>query len=130
MAIVDTSLEVQPGVTTQHMSCTFERALKLWYFIPHMHRWGQHITIDYNSNRMIDLDWREQYTFHPPENRYDLTEPFLVQPGDTVEVGCTWNNTEGRVLPFGFEMCVAFGQFIDDAGVGSIACNTGSWIPF
>lgn len=135
MAIVDTTLEVQPGVTTQKMSCTFERTFKLWYFIPHMHRWGQHIKIDFTRaaaepQNLVDLPWREQYTFHPPEARYELNTPWEVNAGDKLDVSCTWNNDEGRVLPFGFEMCVAFGQYIDAEGVGGVACNTGEWIPF
>ena len=136
MAIVDTTLEVPVGVSTQHMTCTFEDQFKLWYLIPHMHRWGTHITLDYTKageetpTRLVDLPWREQYTFHPPENRYELTEPFVANAGDKIDVGCTWNNTEGRPLTFGFEMCVAFGQYIDVAAKGGVACNTGDWIPF
>jgi len=72
LAIVDTSLEVATGVTSQTMHCTYDRDFKLWYFIPHKHRWGKHINIDLTlsgtKTRMVDLDWQEQYTFHPPEN--------------------------------------------------------------
>jgi hypothetical protein len=130
LAIVDTQLEVAQGVSTQKMSCTYDRDFKLWYFIPHMHRWGQHITIDINSQRMVDLPWSPDYTFHPPENRYDLNQPFMIKAGDTVDVSCTWNNTESGPLLFGFEMCVAFGQFIDEQGFGSRACDHGSWVDF
>lgn len=133
-AIVDTSLEVQQGVTTQTMHCTFENQFKLWYFIPHQHRWGKHISVDLTrggvKTREFDLEWQEQYTFHPPEKRYDLDAPLVINPGDTIDVSCSWNNTENRVLPFGFEMCVAFGQFVDDQGLGGWACDHGNWTEF
>ncbi|HEY5946212.1 MAG TPA: hypothetical protein VIV40_12005 [Kofleriaceae bacterium] len=134
LAIVDTQLQVAQGVTTQNMHCTFDRNYKLWYLIPHMHRWGKHINVDLTlsgeKQRMFDLDWEEQYTFHPPENRYPTTEPFQVHAGDSIDVSCEWNNTENRVLPFGFEMCVTFGQFIDESGLGGYACDHGSWTTF
>jgi hypothetical protein len=134
MAIVNTGLEVQTGITKQNMHCTFDKQIKLWYFIPHMHRWGKHINVDVTRNsvkeRIFDLDWSEQYTFHPPENRYATTSPFVFEPGDSIDVECEWNNDEGRVLPFGFEMCVAFGQFIDDKGIGGWACDDGRWTDF
>ncbi len=133
-AIVDTSLEVQPGVTTQQMHCTFDKQLKLWYFIPHMHRWGKHINVDVTrdgqTQRVFDLDWQEQYTFHPPEMRFDPATPFVINPGDAIDVSCEWNNDADRVLPFGFEMCVAFSQFVDDQGLGGWACDHGSWTEF
>jgi hypothetical protein len=133
-AIVDTSLEVAQGVSTQNMHCTYEKDFKLWYFIPHMHRWGKHISVDLTRSgektRMFDLDWQEQYTFHPPEKRYETDAPLVIKAGDQIDVSCEWNNTENRVLPFGFEMCVAFGQFIDDQGLGGWACDHGGWTEF
>jgi hypothetical protein len=134
LAIVDTQLQVAQGTSTQNMHCTFEKQMKLWYIIPHEHRWGSHVTVDLTRSgekqRMFDLDWQPQYTFHPPENRYDIASPYVINPGDTIDVACSWNNTETRVLPFGFEMCVVFGQFIDDQGLGGWACDHGSWTEF
>jgi hypothetical protein len=133
-AIVNTGLEVEMGVSSQKMHCEFEKELKLWYFIPHMHRWGTHINVDVTRSgvkeRIWDLDWQDQYTFHPPEKRFGTDAPFVFKPGDAIDIECTWNNTEGRVLPFGFEMCVAFGQYIDTAKQGNWACNGGEWTVF
>ena len=115
------------------MSCTYDRTFKRWYVIPHMHRWGSHITINVthgeSAQPMSNLDWQPQFTFHPPESRYKLTEPFTVNAGDKIDIDCTWNNTETRE-PFGFEMCVAFAQYIDDSGWGGRACDHGSWTDF
>jgi len=60
----------------------------------------------------------------------DPTAPLVINAGDTLDVECTWNNDEDRVLPFGFEMCVVFAQFVDDTGVGSWACDDGHWTEF
>ena len=38
----------------------------------------------------------------------------MINPGDSVDVHCEWNNDSGKDLLFGSEMCVAFGQYIDD----------------
>jgi hypothetical protein len=133
-AIVNTNLVVAQGDTSQDMHCVFDRPMKMWYFAPHEHRWGKHINIDLTmggiKSRMFDLDWDPSYTFHPPENRRDPATPMLVSPGDSVDVHCEWNNTTNRDLSFGFEMCVAFGQFVDDAGLGNWACDGGTWTAF
>lgn len=134
MAIVNSGLDVAQGVTTQTMHCNVENQFKLWYLIPHMHRWGNKITVDITrggeKERTFDTDWAEQYTFHPPEKRMEPTAPFTLNPGDQIDVSCTWNNDEGRNLPFGFEMCVVFGQFVDEAGLGSKACDNAHWTDF
>ncbi len=134
LAAVNTSLVVEKGITTQSMRCTYDKPYKLWYLIPHMHRWGQKISVDLTQGgvrtRQFDTTWAEEFTFHPPEKRMDPTSPLLISPGDTLDVECTWNNDEDRVLPFGFEMCVVFAQFVDDSGVGSWACDDGHWTEF
>ncbi len=50
--------------------------------------------------------------------------------GDPFKVVYEWNNDIGRVLDIGFEMCVSHTQFIDDAGIGSVACDGGNWTSF
>jgi hypothetical protein len=134
LAILNSGLEVQPGVTTQTMHCEFEQDFDLWYLIPHMHRWGQKITVDLTlggvKERHFDTTWAEQFTFHPPEKRMETTNPLRIRAGDTADVSCTWNNDEGRSLLFGFEMCVVFGQFIDSQGIGSRACDNSRWTDF
>jgi len=134
MAIVNSSLDVAQGMSTQQMHCDVDRQFKLWYLIPHEHRWGSHITVDLTRGgtrqNYFDLDWAEQYTFHPPEMRMDPAEPLILNAGDKIDVSCSWNNTENRDLPFGFEMCVVFGQFVDDQAIGSWACDDGHWTVF
>ena len=134
-AILDTSIDVPVGKSTFSTSCVSDRRLEYWYLIPHMHRWGEHIKVDLTrasggTETLFDLDWQEQYTFHPPEKRFDPATPFVFNVGDKIDITCHWNNTETRSLPFGFEMCLAFGQYIDPTFQGSWACNGGRWHTF
>jgi hypothetical protein len=131
-AFLNSGLSVQPGLDHLDISCTMDRTMKLWYFFPHMHRWGQQITVDVTRTgsepqRLFDTRWDPEFTFHPPEMRNDPATPMVLSPGDKVSIGCTWNNDTGHVLGFGFEMCVAFGQFVDDQGLGNWACDDGHW---
>jgi hypothetical protein len=134
MAIVDTSLAVPPGLQEYKVNCTVaDRELKLWYLIPHMHRWGSSITVDVTrsgtkSRAILVEQWAPEFTFHPPTNYYDLTTPLVLAPGDSVEVGCRFNNDTGNMLNFGFEMCLTFGEFVDDKNIGSWACDKGHWV--
>jgi hypothetical protein len=132
---LDTSIDVPPGVSSFSTSCIVDKKQEFWYLIPHMHRWGQHITVDITrgdgvKENLFDQAWSEQYTFHPPESRFDPAQPFVIDAGDKVDVNCTWNNDEPHSLPFGFEMCVAFGQTVDVEERGSWACNGGRWHTF
>jgi len=133
-AFLDTNIHVQPGESTFDTTCTIDRQLKMWYFAPHMHRWGTNIKVDLiqngETNRMFDTDWDPSFTFHPPEKRMDPSAPLVFNAGDKIHVQCNWNNDTGRVLDFGFEMCVAFGQFVDDSGMGNWACDGGNWTTF
>jgi hypothetical protein len=133
---LDSSIEVPLGVSTFKTSCIVDKQQKFWYMIPHMHRWGTNIKVDLTrknsttAESLFDTDWREQYTFHPPEKRFDPKDPFIINVGDQVDVTCTWNNDEPNTLAFGFEMCVASGSTVDEEGRGSWACNGGRWHTF
>jgi hypothetical protein len=134
LAIVDTDIQVPQGTSSTDIDCTFDRTFKLWYLIPHMHRWGTHINVDMTragqTMRLFDQDWDDEYTFHPPTMRLDPAQAMVVNAGDKMQVHCEWNNDTDRTLSFGFEMCVAFGMTIDEQGYGSLACNRGTWGPF
>jgi hypothetical protein len=53
----------------------------------------------------------------------------VLAMGDVVAIHCTWDNDTGKELTFGFEMCVAFAQFVDDENIGGWNCNKGEWGP-
>ncbi|MDB4956590.1 MAG: hypothetical protein JWO36_4159 [Myxococcales bacterium] len=134
LAFVDTAIDVAQGTATDDIHCQITDTLKLWYLIPHMHAWGKHINVDLTQagvkTRAFSQDWDPSYTFHPPEDRHDPASPLTLNAGDSVDIHCEWNNDSGHTLPFGFEMCVAFGEFVDDKGLGNVACDRGSWGPF
>ena len=133
-AILDTSIDIPPGHYEKDIHCTFDRQMKLWYLIPHEHQYGSHMSISLTRSGAVetpfDIDWSPSFTFHPPEDRKDPSAPLIVQPGDTVDVKCQWENTTDHDLLFGPEMCVAFGQFVDDQNKGNWACDGGSWSDF
>jgi len=134
LAFLDTAIRVPEGTSTFETTCNVDRTYKLWFVIPHMHQWGTNITVDLiqngETNRLFDTPWDESFAFHPPEMRLDPETPLVINQGDQLKVTCQWNNDTGRVLEFGFEMCVSYAQFIDDTGVGSVACDGGRWTNF
>lgn len=133
-AILNTALDIPPGMQTMDIHCAFQRQMKMWFLIPHEHQWGTHMTVKLTRSGVqetpFDLDWDPSFAFHPPEDRRDPSDPMMINPGDSIDVHCAWNNDTGHDLLFGSEMCVAFGQFVDDQGLGNSACDGGSWGPF
>lgn len=133
-AFLDSTIQVPTGVSSFETTCNIDRTLKLWYFAPHMHRWGTRIQIDHThadaTERLFDTEWQASFTFHPPELTWSPDAPKMFVPGDKLKVRCKWNNDTTTPLGFGFEMCVAFGMFVDDTGTGNFACDAGTWTDF
>ena len=134
LAITNTDLQVQEGDTIQTMHADLTQPFKVYQTIPHEHQWGKHqmikVTHAGQANTLFDLDWDPSYTFHPPTQKWDPATPMELQAGDSIDVSCEWNNTAGKMLGFGFEMCVAFFSTVDTTGQGSIAWDDGRWTPF
>jgi hypothetical protein len=69
LAIVDTSLDVQPGAYRTTIHCAFDRDFKLWYLIPHMHQWGVNEKVDLTRGgvtaHLFDTTWDPACAFHP-----------------------------------------------------------------
>jgi hypothetical protein len=133
-AFLDDTIMVPPGKSTYDFSCNVDRTMKLWYVIPHMHKWGTNIKVDLTqagtTTHLFDTVWSPEFTFHPPAMKLDPSTPLVVNSGDKMAVHCEWNNDTGRTLTFGFEMCLAFAEFVDDTNQGNWACDNGSWTPF
>lgn len=134
VAFVDTSMQLPPGQSSVDVNCTINNDYATWFFIPHMHNWGTHITVQHVSGtttkNLFDLDWDPDYAFHPPAMILDPSQPYMLHKGDQIKLHCDYNNTTSAPLTFGQEMCVAFAQTVDDAGVGNMACDSGQWGPF
>ena len=89
MVFLNTDLHIpamSPG--SADVTCTMQRDINAWYFIPHMHRWGQHIVVERTpvgsatAEKMFDTDWNPEYTFHPPQITRDPSAPFALKTGD------------------------------------------------
>lgn len=135
LAFVDSALEVPPGNYGMDIKCTMTKDTQFWMLIPHMHAWGSHITVDHTSvdaapHRLFDVPWLPEYAFHPPAMTLDPTAPYVMKKGDTLNVHCDFNNSTAKSLPFGVEMCVAFGETINADNSDNIACDGGHWGPF
>jgi hypothetical protein len=99
-----------------------------------MHEWGAFTTIDViqggQSTRISSQTWDPSYAFQPPAYNRDIKDPLLMKSGDQVKVHCEWNNTTGKQMNFGIEMCVAFASTINDQNRGNIECDQGEWNDF
>jgi hypothetical protein len=134
LAIVKTDLSIGAGATVTDINCTFQNDLKAWLFLPHMHAWGQHIDIVHTPmngtpTTLSSTDWIPTYTFEPPLVQKDPSTPYVFHKGDTIAVHCHYENDTGKTIRFGQEMCVGFGEIIDDTGVGGLYCDNGDWGP-
>jgi hypothetical protein len=134
MTVLNSSLQVQPGDTTQTMHATLQNDFKLWQLFPHMHQWGKHTVVNFThagvTTKLYDLDWDPSFAFHAPAMMMDPSAPLLATAGDSIDMSCEWNNTTGRVLDFGFEMCVFFTATVDDNNAPNIDWDNGSWGTF
>ncbi len=82
--------------------------IKLWGFLPHMHTRGKHITMESDSECLVDVpDW----DFHW-QSQYFRQSPYLMSGTDKVKMTCTWDNPDNQTLTWGEgtddEMCFAF----------------------
>mgnify|MGYP003514034939 CR=1 FL=1 len=61
-----------------------------------------------------------------------LAEQLIARRSVTPDDGGCQQVIRERLVPlgFGFEMCVAFGMFVDDTGTGNFACDAGTWTDF
>lgn len=131
---LDTQMRAKPGRSSHDVRCTMKQPLSIWMLQPHMHAWGEHITVERTrdgvTDRIVDVDWDPAFVFHPPLVTRDPSAPYELKVGDEIHLRCAWNNTTGHDLPFGLEMCVAFGQTVDAAGTGNVMCDGGHWGTF
>lgn len=103
------------GLYTSDGYCTAKSQFSFFMWGNHMHEWGDHVMseiIHPDGTKTLlahDDHWSKDLTFNPNWMRWDVSEPFVVNAGDTFHVQCTWNNTTGDALTFPQEMCVSTG---------------------
>lgn len=106
--------------------CTLDRDLKFLSLAPHMHEWGTRI--DFSIGTAAPLDsilsvsgWNAAMRDLPPITAFDKPDSGHFTTGDSVELQCTWNNTETHSIAFPNEMCAVVGYFTSDAS-GNVMC--------
>lgn len=105
---------------TNDAYCKATSQMSFFMWANHMHEWGAHvmsevIRADGTKELLAQNDtWSKDLTFNPSWTRWDVSQPFVVNAGDTFHVQCTWNNTTTDPLTFPVEMCVATGFTLED----------------
>lgn len=129
LAVVNTTFDVPAGKTSSATAdCTFKQEIKAWLLVPHEHEYGMHntITLDHagTTSTLSDVDWMPYMAFEPPVKSFPISAPLTFEPGDTIHVNCTWNNSSSSDLYFPREMCVGFAFTLTP---GDVTCTNGSW---
>jgi len=95
--------------------------------VSHMHSRGVHFVAKTSTGTTLvdDTNWDE-----PPPHVYD--PPVMMNPGDSLDWTCTYNNMTGKTLTFGDsaaanEMCIFVGRYYStDANDVQIVCMASS----
>jgi hypothetical protein len=99
-----------------------------------MHAYGAHTVIEHiygpTIDKLFDVQWSPEFTFHPPTMQVDPSIPFALKTGDQLHVRCEWNNTTSGDLTFGLEMCVGFVMFVNADNIDNMQCDKGKWGTF
>ncbi|MEZ4402188.1 MAG: hypothetical protein R3B06_19330 [Kofleriaceae bacterium] len=123
------NIVVPPGATrTVVGGCTVNRAYKIFALWPHMHQIATHQKIELIRNGTPMVLHDAPFAFY--EQNYFLQDPEIdVQPGDRLQVSCTYENTTSSTVTFGDssnqEMCFAGLYRYPASGGGNIFECTG-----
>ena len=115
--------------------CVVPERLELVGASSHMHDWGnrQITEIRRASGEVIvlreDPTWTYEMQFNAPWTFWDIEEPIIIEPGDTVRTRCTWSNTTDEPLAYPREMCFGRNYILSSAEQFSI-CLDGTFQKF
>lgn len=134
VVVVDSNLRVPVGKAAVDLKCIVNRDYSVWMLLPHMHARGTYVRVEHisggNTDTLFDVQWQPEFEFHAPRIVRDVSQAIQYKAGDELRVHCEWNNDTGKELSFGQEMCLAFGQTLDNDGIGNVACDGGQWTSF
>jgi hypothetical protein len=134
VVVVDSNLRVPVGKVAVDLKCTVNRDYAVWMLLPHMHAHGTYVRVEHTSgdhtDTLFDVQWQPEFEFHAPKIIREVSQAIRYKAGDEIRVHCEWNNDTGKEMSFGQEMCLAFGQTIDNDGIGNVACDGGQWTSF
>jgi hypothetical protein len=106
--------------------CTLDRDLSFLSLAPHMHEWGNRIDFSLGQTGAMKpvlsvTGWDAAMRDLPPVTSFDTKEAGSFKTGDSVELQCTWSNTETHSISFPNEMCAVVGYFTSEAS-GDVMC--------
>ncbi len=134
VVVVDSNLRVPPGKSAVDLKCIVNREYSVWMLLPHMHTHGTRVEVNHTSGgdtkTLFNVAWTPEYEFHAPTIIRSVNDVIRYKAGDEIRVRCEYDNTTGKELSFGQEMCLAFGMTIDADGIGNVACDGGKWTTF
>lgn len=119
-----TRLEIPPGPSTQHGTCTIGRDMTIFAVGPHMHQTGVAMQVVAHTRLYGDRTLFDGPFFFDDQHGYAL-DLLQLSAGDTVDITCTYENPSPRTLHWGGssndEMCSA--SLIRFPAGGSSFCN-------
>jgi hypothetical protein len=111
----EVDLDIQPGVSSIDVTCTWEGDYTMLFLGGHMHEWGKQYAVTFDDGvdapetiYAID-DWEPDMRDAPLYTEYEPGE-LVVKEGDIFTTTCTWDNDTGGSLGFPQEMCATFGM--------------------
>jgi hypothetical protein len=122
------SMTIPPGTgTTISTSCTIPQTfgpIGILSAISHMHKRGVHFTATTSTGvALLDTtNWDD-----PPPTEY--ATPVMLDPGDTIDWACSYDNTTGATLTYGDsaeknEMCIYIARFFSSPNGDDLECET------
>jgi hypothetical protein len=130
---VTTNIDVPAmGAGTARADCTVGEQMTFFTLGGHMHSNGTEIAISFvpqggQATEIYRTPWEESFGANPPRNHYTLDAPFVVNPGDSFAVDCTYTNRTSAPITFPGEMCVMWGYHYP--ATREINCVDGAWPP-
>ena len=114
---------------TSDAYCTATTTLSFFMWGNHMHQYGASETSEIihpdKTTTMLESSpqWSPELMYNTPWITWDVTAPYVVNPGDVFHLTCSWNNTTSNDVMFPTEMCVGTG-FVLEAMPQSV-CEAG-----
>ena len=131
LIVNDSKINIPVGQTWSHTSkCKVAYDINILATLGHMHEWGTDITVNIvppgadpakpeAPQLMYQVPkWLAEYRDSGPLTQYkDATKPMVVKAGSTIEVTCTWKNTETKPIIYPHEMCVSVSYYYPSKGL-------------
>jgi hypothetical protein len=119
------------------MDCVVQSELKFLMMANHMHEWGTAETTELQRTDSDDVEvmredqtWAPEMQFNAVYNKWSVSDPLIVYPGDTLRTSCQWMNTTADSIKFPREMCISAGFILTtgDHPTAPGACVNGKWM--